>query len=83
MSCCFQIDLSQRFLVSASCSDGQFTTCLIIQRAFQVYKDQLGIPSGFLGQINQTEEGNSIRLNLTMDTIRAIFRTYPVGRSFS
>ncbi|CAD5219558.1 unnamed protein product [Bursaphelenchus okinawaensis] len=44
----------------------------------QTSKDELGIPSGFLSSISQTEEGNGIRMNLTMDTIHAIFKTYPI-----
>ncbi|KAI6191297.1 Seryl-tRNA synthetase [Aphelenchoides bicaudatus] len=43
-----------------------------------VYKDQLGIPSGFLNSISQTDDGSGIKFNMTADNIRSIFKTYPV-----
>ncbi|KAH7696646.1 BSD domain-containing protein, partial [Aphelenchoides avenae] len=40
-------------------------------------KGDVGVSGGFLSSLVQSEGVNGIRLNLTMDTIQAIFRTYP------
>ncbi|KAI6173907.1 Seryl-tRNA synthetase [Aphelenchoides besseyi] len=70
------LQILYRYLVSSKLiSPGDFWS---LHNVPVVYKDQLGIPSGFLNSISQTEENNRIHLNLSMDTIRAIFKTYPV-----
>ncbi|KAI6205797.1 hypothetical protein M3Y94_00833200 [Aphelenchoides besseyi] len=69
------LQILYRYLVSSKLiSPGDFWS---LHNVPVVYKDQLGIPSGFLNSISQTEENNRIHLNLSMDTIRAIFKTYP------
>ncbi|KAI6243851.1 hypothetical protein M3Y99_00050200 [Aphelenchoides fujianensis] len=70
------LQLLYRYLVSSKLiSPGDFWS---LHNVPVVYRDQLGVPSGFLHSISQTEEGNGIHLNLTLDTIRQIFKTYPV-----
>ncbi|VDO34323.1 unnamed protein product [Onchocerca flexuosa] len=39
--------------------------------------DKLGVSSGFLSSIAQSEGTNGVKLNLNIDTIQSIFRTYP------
>uniref|UniRef100_A0A915PDY6 BSD domain-containing protein n=1 Tax=Setaria digitata TaxID=48799 RepID=A0A915PDY6_9BILA len=39
--------------------------------------DKLGVSSGFLSSIAQSEGANGVKLNLSIDTIQSIFRTYP------
>ncbi|VDN32870.1 unnamed protein product [Gongylonema pulchrum] len=39
--------------------------------------DKLGVSSGFLSSIAQSEGTNGVKLNLSIDTIQSIFRTYP------
>uniref|UniRef100_A0AAF5PLY3 BSD domain-containing protein n=1 Tax=Wuchereria bancrofti TaxID=6293 RepID=A0AAF5PLY3_WUCBA len=38
---------------------------------------KLGVSSGFLSSIAQSEGTNGVKLNLNIDTIQSIFRTYP------
>lgn len=38
-----------------------------------------GISADFLASIRQVDGCNSIRLNITADSVKAIFRTYPAG----
>ncbi|CAG9534100.1 unnamed protein product [Cercopithifilaria johnstoni] len=38
---------------------------------------KLGVSSGFLSSIAQSEGTNGVKLNLNVDTIQSIFRTYP------
>lgn len=44
---------------------------------------KLGVSSGFLSSIAQSEGTNGVKLNLNVDTIQSIFRTYPAGFSNS
>ncbi|VDN03364.1 unnamed protein product [Thelazia callipaeda] len=40
-------------------------------------EDKTGVSSGFLSSIAQSEGTNGIKLNLNVDTIQSIFKTYP------
>uniref|UniRef100_A0A914GY68 SET domain-containing protein n=1 Tax=Globodera rostochiensis TaxID=31243 RepID=A0A914GY68_GLORO len=42
-------------------------------------QQRVGVSAGFLSSIVQSEGINGIRLNLTTETIQAIFRTYPAA----
>ena len=41
----------------------------------------VGVGGDFMATIRKMDGCNSIRLNITGDTIKAIFRTYPAGKS--
>lgn len=52
--------------------------CIIFQKD-GADGDKLGVSSGFLSSIAQSEGTNGVKLNLNIDTIQSIFRTYPAG----
>uniref|UniRef100_A0A9J2PSD5 BSD domain-containing protein n=1 Tax=Ascaris lumbricoides TaxID=6252 RepID=A0A9J2PSD5_ASCLU len=43
-------------------------------------EEKLGVSGGFLSTIAQSEGTNGVKLNINVDTIQSIFKTYPAGK---
>lgn len=45
-------------------------------------EEKPGVSGGFLSNIAQSEGVSGVKLNLNVETIQSIFKTYPAGSSF-